>query len=282
MLKLQPDFFVHTGDIVYYDQDPPNVRNIAGARYHWQRIYGLPSVREFHRRVSSYFMRDDHDTWQNDCWPEMKNNKMGIFTFRQGQQVFKEQVPIGSRPYRSFRWGKDLQIWLTEGRDFRSANNSADGPGKTIWGKVQKEWFKREVAASDATFQILINATPLVGPDRDNKADNHANKEFTYEGEELRRFISTRRNLIVINGDRHWQYFSVHPQSAVREFGTGPISDIHAQGWDPNDFIKEYHRYLKVAGGFLSGVVETVSGKPVLTIRHYSPQGEVRHQEQIQ
>ena len=45
---------------------------------------------------------------------------------------------MGEQTYRTFRWGKDLQIWLVEGRDFRSPNNMPDGPDKTIWGAEQK------------------------------------------------------------------------------------------------------------------------------------------------
>ena len=60
MLKLEPSFFVHTGDIVYYDN---LAKNIGLARYHWRRTYSLPSNVEFHRQVASYFIKDDHDTW---------------------------------------------------------------------------------------------------------------------------------------------------------------------------------------------------------------------------
>ena len=45
--------------------------------------------------------------------------------------IFREQVPMGERTYRTFRWGKFLQVWLTDGRDFRSSNNMPDGPDKT-------------------------------------------------------------------------------------------------------------------------------------------------------
>jgi len=86
----------------------------------------------FHRQIPGYFMKDDHDTWMDDSWPGMKSPFMGDFTFEQGQRVFLEQVPMGEKTYRTFRWGKDLQIWLVEGRDFRSPNDMPDGPGKTI------------------------------------------------------------------------------------------------------------------------------------------------------
>ena len=63
--------------------------------------------------------------------------------------------------------------------------------------------------ASDAAYRILISPTPLVGPDRANKGDNHANKQFTHEGNELRSFIASQKNMYVVTGDRHWQYVSV-------------------------------------------------------------------------
>ena len=32
--------------------------------------------------------------------------------------VFAEQTPALERPYRTVRWGKGVQLWLVEGRDF--------------------------------------------------------------------------------------------------------------------------------------------------------------------
>ena len=52
------------------------------------------------------------------------------------------------------------------------------GPEKTIWGKDQMEWFKRTVSASDATFKVYRDPTPIIGPDRPTKKDNHSNKGF--------------------------------------------------------------------------------------------------------
>ncbi len=271
MLKLNPSFFVHTGDIVYYDR---LAKTPALARWHWARTYSLPTNVEFHRQVASYFIKDDHDTWMNDCWPGMQTKFMGEFTFKQGQAIFLEQVPMGDKTYRTYRWGKDLQIWLVEGRDFRSPNTMPDGPDKTIWGKEQKEWFKRTVKASDATFRILISPTPIVGPDRANKHDNHSNKDFQYEGNEIRRFIATQKNMFIVCGDRHWQYVSVDPETGVWEFSCGPASNEHAGGWKQND-VRPQHKYLNVTGGFLAGIVNRENGIPTLIFRHYSVDGEI-------
>ena len=276
MLELEPHFFVHTGDIVYYDQ---LAKTIGLARYHWQRTYGLPSNVLFHKNVASYFIKDDHDTWCNDCWPTMKTKAMFEFTFEQGQGVFLEQVPMGERTYRTRRWGKDLQVWMVEGRDFRCANTDPDGPEKTIWGAEQKAWLKRTMAESDATFRILISPTPIVGPDRDNKRDNHSNAVFTHEGNEIREFLSTLKNAAVVCGDRHWQYVSIHPETGVREYSCGPASDAHAGGWQQGDFRADYHKYLNVIGGFLSVTVDRDNGKSTIAFRHHDVNGEVKHEE---
>jgi alkaline phosphatase D len=277
MLKLDPSFFVHTGDIVYYDR---LAKSVGLARYHWQRTYSLPTNVKFHCQVASYFIKDDHDTWQNDCWPGMQRDNMKDFTFEQGLAVFCEQVPMGKLTYRTRRWGKDLQIWLVEGRDYRSPNTMPDGPAKTIWGATQKAWFKRTVQESDATFRVLISPTPLVGPDRPSKNDNHANKGFTHEGNELRRFIAGQKNMAIVCGDRHWQYISVDPDTGAREYSCGPISDEHAGGWE-NSMRRKAHRYLNVVGGFLSATVERRGGKATLTFRHHSPDGNVLNEDRL-
>jgi alkaline phosphatase D len=272
MRRLNPRFFVHTGDIIYYDE---LAKTAELARWHWQRMYSWPSAVDFHRQVASYFMKDDHDTWRNDCWPTMVSPYMHEFTFRQGQAIFREQVPMRESTYRTFRWGKDLQIWMVEGRDFRDPNDMPDGPGKTVWGKEQKAWFRRTVGESDATFRVLISPTPLVGPDREKKHDNHSNAGFQHEGSELRQFAAMQKNMVVLCGDRHWQYMSVDPPTGLREFSVGPASTEHAGGWEPDDFRADYHRYMKVIGGFLSVTIDREGGKPTMTMRHHGVDGKV-------
>jgi alkaline phosphatase D len=278
MLKLDPSFFVHTGDILYYDR---LAKTYDLALWHWTRMYSLPTNVAFHRQVASYFIKDDHDTHMNDCWPGQQTKFMGEFTFEQGLEIFPMQVPMGEKTYRTFRWGKDLQIWLVEGRDFRSPNNMPDGPEKTIWGKEQKEWFKRTVLESDATFRLLISPTPIVGPDRENKHDNHSNKDFQTEGDEIRQFLASQKNMYVICGDRHWQYVSVNLETGVKEFSCGPASNEHAGGWS-NDMLRPEHQYLNVIGGFLAVKIDRENGKPTAAFTHYSLNGEKLNEDKIE
>jgi alkaline phosphatase D len=278
MLGLNPDFFVHTGDIEYYDKPGPYADNIELARFKWNRIYAMPFQRTFHNKTASYFIKDDHDTLRNDCWPGQSYGR--DLTWEDGLAIFREQVPMGEKTYRTIRWGKDLQIWIVEGRDFRSPNKMADGPEKTIWGQEQKKWFLDTVEKSDATFRILISPTPIVGPDRGNKNDNHANKGFKHEGNQLRQFIGNQKNMFVICGDRHWQYVSVDPVTGIREYSCGPTTDKHAGGFSERN-RSSMHRYLKVKGGFLSVIVDRIDGEPMITFRHHGVDGNISNEDVI-
>ncbi|MFT3934851.1 MAG: alkaline phosphatase D family protein [Chitinophagaceae bacterium] len=271
MQALQPDFMVHTGDVVYYDQ---LAKNTPMAHCHWQRMFGLTNCVDFYRQVPCYFMKDDHDTWMNDCYPQSKSRFMGELTFDQGVKIFKEQTPSGPMPYRTFRWGKHLQIWLVEGREYRTDNNAVDGPDKTIWGKEQMQWFQQSFAESDATYRILLSPTPIVGPDRPQKKDNHANSGFAHEGSIIRKFMATQKNAFIACGDRHWQYVSQDLDSGLYEFTCGPASDEHASGWKKEDFLPQ-HKYLNIVGGFLECVIkEEGKAVPSIVFTHYSVDGK--------
>lgn len=251
MLKFDPHFFVHTGDILYYDK-VPLCKNVAQARAKWNLMFAYEHNQTFHKNVSSYFMKDDHDTLKNDCWP---GQKYGDLTFDQGLSIFREQVTMGEKTYRTYRWGKDVQIWMTENRDFRSPNRMKDGPDKTILGAAQKEWLKKTISESDATFKFLITPGPIVGPDKRGKADNHSNANFSHEGQELRDFVAKQKNTYIICGDRHWQYCSKDPKTGILEFGCGPINDEHSFGGNSGN-KPEFHRYFSGKGGFLGITVD--------------------------
>lgn len=275
MQKLRPKFYVHTGDNVYYDSDDIRANTVALARHHWHRMHGQPRQVAFHLQTPGCWEKDDHDAYHDDCWPGTQSKLMLPLTFPEGLAIFREQVPMGPRTYRTFRWGRGLQIWLVEGRDFRSPNTLKDGPDKTIWGKEQKEWVLKSLLASNADYKVLISPTPIVGPDRVKKADNHSNAAFRHEGDELRRWFQKNlpERFCWINGDRHWQYHSVHPVTGLHEFGTGAGSDPHAGGSPGED--KKIHRFHRVLGGFLSVSFSRAGKRGSLTLRHHDVMGKV-------
>ncbi|WP_231930777.1 alkaline phosphatase D family protein [Botrimarina hoheduenensis] len=266
----KPDFFVHAGDILYYDRPSPFAHNVATARFKWNRMYALPLQRSFHEQVTSYFMKDDHDLLKDDCWPGQTYQDL---TWDEGLAVYREQVPAATPPYRTVRWGADLEVWLLEGREFRSPNTMPDGPQKTILGAEQLTWLEKTTAASNATFKIVLSATPIIGPDRLDKNDNHANAGFSHEGKHLRTLLAARKNLFIVCGDRHWQYTSIDPATGLREYACGPASDSHAGGFSADQRDPDKHRFLRIAGGFLSVSVDRPNNDPLLRFTHHAVDG---------
>lgn len=278
MRALNPDFFIQTGDYIYYDKPGPLAKNRAEARHKWHAMDSRPSLRDLYQNVPMYMLKDDHDLLKNDVYPT--SSPYGELTFEDGLKLWYENVPLREQPYYTIRWGKDLEVWVVEGREYRSENSMEDGPEKTIWGEEQKSWLKRTMEKSNASFKILFSATPVVGPDRKNKTDNHANDAFASEGRWLRQYLSDQQGTFVVNGDRHWQYVSEDKETGLIEIGSGPVSDFHAQGWEPGD-VRPEHRFLRVKGGFLGIAVDRENNVPFIQFRHYDVNGTIMNEEKF-
>ena len=141
--KLQPDFFVGTGDNVYYDTPKdPRAESIEELRRKWHQQFVQPRYRELFATVPTYWMIDDHDYRVDDC----DNTGDYLPTPEQGRSLMLEQLPVAAaddsdaKTYRTHRVSRHLQIWFPENRMYRSPNATPDGPDKTIWGSEQQEW----------------------------------------------------------------------------------------------------------------------------------------------
>ena len=293
ILRMKPDFFVGTGDNVYYDHPAASrARTRAELRKKWHEQFVQPRFIEMFRQVPTYWEKDDHDHRFNDSDPhtpvqgyhawvedqedpelaQQPSNALAIHTFR-------EQVPVvdpaqkDAVTYRTHRVSRELQIWLVEGRDYRSPNRMADGPAKALWGKAQLGWLQRTLLESDAAFKILISPTAMVGPDGATKRDSHANiGGFQHEAREFFGWLARNgllaRNFYLICGDRHWQYHAIHP-SGVEEFACGALCDANAfaaiSPGDPGSTDPEgriIHKYTQrgQSGGFLRVRVHPPAG----------------------
>jgi alkaline phosphatase D len=277
MMQDDLDFYIHTGDIEYYDKPNPYAFTEDLMRFKWDRLFALPLQRQFYAGTTSYFMKDDHDILYDDAFPGMT---YGPVTFERGLEIFdREQFPSRDTTYQTIRWGKDLQIWILEGRRYRSKNTDPDGPAKTILGEEQKQWLFETLKASDATFKVIVSASPVLGPDRPRgKNDNHSNKAFQTEGDEIRAFIDQFDNVYLCNGDRHWQYVTHFEDTNLWEFGCGAGADQHAGGWS-QDNVKPEHRFLRVKGGYLFGMVSYENDQPRLHFQHRDVDGRTVHEE---
>ena len=74
----------------------------------------------------------------------------------------------------------------------------------------------------------------------------------------------------MINGDRHWQYHSVDPDTGLAEFGCGPASDAHAGGFS-KERQPEWQPFLRIKGGFLSVRVTAATA----VVQHHDVEGAV-------
>ncbi|MEZ6127765.1 MAG: alkaline phosphatase D family protein [Planctomycetaceae bacterium] len=289
MKALNPDFFVGTGDIVYYDHPKKTAaQTLPELRKKWHEQARFPRLIDFFATTATYWSKDDHDFRYNDS--DLLKDKQPLP--ETGIEMFREQMPIHpagdntSPTYRTHRINRHLQIWLTEGRDFRSPNKMPDGPDKSLWGKEQRQWLEQTLKDSDATWKILISPTPLVGPDDAYKTDNHVNLGgFRHEADAFFEWLTSNNisGFMTICGDRHWQYHSIHP-SGVEEFGCGALNDENARngvapgskkGTDPDALIRQPYTYAEPTGGFLHLRVVRDKSTPALVIEHRDDTGAI-------
>lgn len=296
ILRARPDFFVGTGDNVYYDTpDKPRAKTLTELRQKWHEQFVQPRYRDLFAAVPTYWEIDDHDYRVDD------GDNTGDYepSPELGRRMMLEQLPVAAaddsraKTYRTHRVSRDLQIWFVEGRMYRSPNKTPDGPKKTIWGAEQKAWLKRTLADSDATFKLLISPTPMIGPDDLRKTDNHTNVHgFRHERDEFFQWIKKngldKKHFYIVCGDRHWQYHSLHP-TGLEEFSCGALVDANSRlgrkpgdpkSTDPKGLIKQPYYQSPRSGGYLQVDVAPAKGKSpaTLTFTWYDEHGKQLHQ----
>ncbi len=313
---LSPDYFIGTGDNVYFDHpaahnykraidrgsnplpglfDGKEVLDEQGMRRKYHVQFAQPRFRSLFGEVATYWEKDDHDYRVNDSDPY---NDFPI-SHELGVKNFREQLPMvdpedkNAVTYRTIRLNHDVQLWFLEGRDYRSANKSPDGPDKTIWGKTQRDWLKNTLLDSDANYKCIISPTPMVGPDDASKSDNHVNhKGFRTEGDRFFNWLAdnhfSREELFFICGDRHWQYHAKHP-SGYEEFSCGALVDANSRAGrlagdpkstDPDGEIIQYYvqgQPDQATGGFLLVNISYQDTQPELQFRFYDDVGNVNY-----
>ena len=292
MLALKPDFFIGTGDVVYYDKpDNDPATTLPDLRRKWHEQFRFPRLVGFFAVTPAYWSKDDHDFRYNDA--DLRDGKLP--SAPTGIALFREQMPVHaagdltSPMYRTHRIHRDVQLWFIEGRDHRSPNSMPDGPGKSLWGPEQREWLQRTLKSSDATWKIIITPTPMVGPDDAGKRDNHANiGGFRHEADEFFTWVQANgiQRLLTFCGDRHWQYHSIHP-SGVEEFSCGALNDENSRrgvapgaknGSDRQALIRQPYTYPKPSGGFLHvRTARSPDGTPHLHISFHDASGRTLH-----
>ncbi len=261
MSELNANFFVQAGGAVCFDR-PTVSHDIAAARFKWNRIYALPYFRAFHQKMPSYWLSDD-------CWPEQKNKG---FTWKQGREVWREQLPMSHKPYRTFRWGKHVQIWLVEGPAVCRDNKSAEGSQVDMLDEEQWQWLRETMSESDATYRIYISPTSVIEMSQKKK---NCSQSLPQAGDKLRQFLASQPGCFVISGNRHGQYYASDSKTGLEEFGCGPAVDGRVKSVDQKDKAS-WQTYFRSEGGFLSVTIGSGEDSEA-KLQYHNVQGKVVH-----
>lgn len=269
LARLDLDFFVGLGDMIYADNackavgaygqpqipgpGPAQTRDDYWA--HWRYAREDPGLRALLARTSYVGIWDDHETI-NDCGPQRDGSPAGQgHLLPVARAAMSDYLPLPELPpappsvraparpspplYRSFRWGKHVEVVVLDTRSYRDANSAPDTATapKTMLGATQREWLTQRLLGSSATWKLVVSSVPLSIPTgqadaRDGWASLDTDRGFEREltailGAAARGGV---RNLVFLTTDAHlaaaFKYvpFAEHPDFVVHELVTGPLN----------------------------------------------------------
>ena len=196
MQRLDPDFFLHSGDTVYADgplstqvtlPDGSVWRNLVTeekakvaetlAEYRGNFRYNLldENVRRFNAQVPIVVQWDDHEV-VNNWYPgeiltdERYTERRADVLAARARRAFAEYFPVptlrsdgAGRIYRRVSYGPLLDVFVLDMRTYRNANSDGLAPDDVhgILGREQLAWLKRELQRSRAEWKVIASDMPL-------------------------------------------------------------------------------------------------------------------------
>ena len=261
--NMKLDFFIGLGDMIYADGlceatgrygnsqvpgDFVQAYDMNNYWAHWKYNREDDGYRSLLASMPYYAIWDDHEV-VNDFGPLHDTRDSAPYTagdhlLPKGLAAFKDYNPIAEnaetpdRLYRTIRWGKNMEMFILDTRQYRDANladDSSERP-KTMLGREQLNWLKHKLAASDSTWKVIVSSVPMSIPTGGNGRDGWGNYDQTtgFENEltDILRFMQQNEmnNVIFITTDVHFaeafRYtpFADAPEFQVHEIVTGPIN----------------------------------------------------------
>jgi alkaline phosphatase D len=245
MARRRADFFIFNGDTIYADHvcraTTPHVAGnefvaVSLDEYRAKHRYNRedPAVQELLRGTSVYAAWDDHEVTNNFSGPTEPLMPIGRRAFRDYWAI-DGPAEEPDRLYRSVRWGRSLEVFILDTRQYRSRNEALDGPDKTMLGAAQRSWLLERVSASDATWKLIVSSVPLgvfTGADSWTSANflgyPRPGAGFTWERDLILRTLRGRgvRNVVFLSGDVHHAQFLRHEIDGYvfHELMAGPLA----------------------------------------------------------
>jgi alkaline phosphatase D len=298
LARRHPDFFLFIGDTIYADQVCGKRPHVPGADYvaktladfHSKHRYNRADhvLQDFFRTTAVYATWDDHEVRNNFAGPTEPLMPIAL-------QAMLDYWPIEGPPeeprrlYRSVRWGRHLEVFILDTRQYRSDNAEPDGPGKSMLGPAQREWLQRGLAASDATWKLVVTSVPLGmftgGRDSDSWSGVNlfgfpraAASGFVHERNLLLGFVREQgiRNVVFLSGDVHHAELIRHepaPGFVVHELVAGPLAA--RQGY-PRFLDRSLHSRSLGSAGFVTNFGELVVDGATLQARIFDASDTLR------
>jgi alkaline phosphatase D len=162
-----------------------------------------------------------------------------------GRRAFRDYWGIEGAPeepdrlYRGVRWGRHVEIFILDTRQYRSPNAMLDGGAKTMLGAAQRRWLLDGLTGSTATWKVVVTSVPLGMFTGGFYSDSwsganllgrpRAGNGFVWERDLLLRTLREHdvRNVVFLAGDVHHAELIRHELGAgyaVHEFVAGPLA----------------------------------------------------------
>jgi alkaline phosphatase D len=165
--SFNADFFIQLGDFAYND----GCESTEDFRNNWFKTLATTEYSEILPDMGQYIVWDDHEVEDNgDYEPSLKND---LDKVHRGLDAWFESMPVEQRDpakvennwgnptyYRSFKWGKTLEMFMLDCRAER-VPDSRSGSDPIYISKKQMEWFKNALLESTSHFKVVANSVPI-------------------------------------------------------------------------------------------------------------------------
>lgn len=199
--RREPLFFVHMGDLNYADVHSSQTKKYRQA---YRKVLNSPPQADLYRRAPIVYTWDDHDFDNNDSNREAPGRLAARITYQECVPHYPLVEGRGDVAiYQAFTVGR-VRFLLTDSRSERTPAGDEDDANKTVLGRRQKEWLKRELTEGKEKYPLVvwINSIPWIGKKKKG-ADRWFG--FTTERDEIGDHIESKaiRNICMLSADAH-------------------------------------------------------------------------------
>jgi len=214
-------FFLHAGDQLYADHDGAAM-DLAGYRAKYAIAWARSGLHALHGAFGMYNTWDDHEVFDN--WQGYRDDpriNAGVDTFFDHQPI-RRFADMPRRIWRSFRWGRTLELFVIDSRGERDLQ-----AGRYL-SEAQLDWLASGLASSPAVFKFVLNSCPIgIFPDSINRwrspQDRWANSLWSQQRARILDVSQEAGGVWWLSGDFHFgaigrvSYPDTGAHSRVRE-----------------------------------------------------------------